>query len=105
MNDTVADNNVLRPDLRPLLTAELGEQTGADGAVVALFLTRWRALCGPDRADNVCSADNPDDLALAHDRNALDPFCLQQRRDFTKVGVLSNGYHIARHDVLHRAAM
>ena len=30
MNDPVADNNVLRPDLRPLFTAEFGEKTGAD---------------------------------------------------------------------------
>jgi hypothetical protein len=31
----------------------------------------WRALCRPDRADDICAADNPDKLALAHDRHAL----------------------------------
>jgi len=57
MNNTVADDDVLRPDPRPLLAAELGEETGADRAVVALTLARWCALCRPDRADNVCPAD------------------------------------------------
>jgi hypothetical protein len=42
MNDPVADNNVLRPDLRPLLTTEGGEETGADRPVVALARALWR---------------------------------------------------------------
>src|SRR5262249_37629333 len=80
MNDPVADNNVLWPDLRPLLAAELGEETGADRAVVALTLVLWCTLCRSDRADDVCAADDPDKPALAHDRHALDPLRLQQRR-------------------------
>ena len=50
MNDTVADDDVLRPDPRPLLAAEPGEEAGADRAVVALTLARWCALCRPDCA-------------------------------------------------------
>ena len=57
MNDAVADNDVFRPDPRPLLTPELGEEAGADRAVVALTLAQWRTLCRPDRTDNVCPAD------------------------------------------------
>src|SRR5271165_140565 len=68
MNNTVADNSVLRPDLRPLLTAELGEETGADGAVVAVTLWRRCTLCRPNRAHNVCPADDPDNLAFSDDR-------------------------------------
>ena len=96
MNDPVADNNVLRPDLCPLLTAERGEETGADRPVVALTRGLRRALCRPHRADDVCSADDPDKLALAHDRNALDPLRLQQRRDVPKVGILGASHDISR---------
>ena len=51
-----ADNNVLRPDLRPLLAAKFGEETGADRPVVAVARVLWRALCRPHRADDVCPA-------------------------------------------------
>jgi hypothetical protein len=37
-------DNVLRPDLSPFLTAETGEETGADRAVVALTGLLWRTL-------------------------------------------------------------
>src|SRR5262245_53038421 len=63
MHDPVADDNVLRPDPCPFLAAKLGEKPAADCAVVGLFLTRWRTLCRPDRADDVCPADNPDKRA------------------------------------------
>src|SRR6202008_4151563 len=100
MNDTVANNDVLRPDLRPLLTAEFGEEIGADRAIVALTLARWRALCCSERAHNVCPADDPDNLALAHHWHALDPLCLQQRRNFGKFCVFGDSHDITRHDLL-----
>jgi hypothetical protein len=48
MNNTVADNNVLWPDLRPLLTAEFGKEPGADRAIVSLSFGGCRALCRSD---------------------------------------------------------
>ena len=91
--------------LRPFLTAELGEETCADRAVVALTLARWRSLCRPNRADDICPADDPDNFAFAHDRHALDPLRFQQCRDFAKVHALGDGHDITRHDVLDGAAM
>jgi hypothetical protein len=65
----------------------------------------WRALCRPYRADDVCPAYDTDNLALSHDRHALDPLRLQQRRDVAKVHVLGDSHDIACHEVLHRTAM
>ena|SRR5438477_11778751 len=52
-NDTAADEDVLRPDLRPFLTAELGEKARAGRAIIALAFARWRTLCRPDRANDI----------------------------------------------------
>ena len=47
MYDAIADDNVLRPNFRPFLTAQLGEQTRPDRAVVNLALSRCCTLCRP----------------------------------------------------------
>jgi len=60
--NTVADHNVLRPDLRPLLATEFGEESGTDRPIVVLTLRRWGALCRPIRAYYVCAADDPDNF-------------------------------------------
>ena len=46
-NDTAADEDVLRPDLRPFLTAELGEKARAGRAIIALAFARWRTFVAP----------------------------------------------------------
>src|SRR5579862_9203005 len=81
MHGAVPDNNVLRPDFRPFLAAELGEEPLAQRAVVPLALAWRRTFCRPDRAHDIGPADDADDLAVAHHWHALDPLRLQQCRD------------------------
>src|SRR5438874_5637948 len=51
-NDTAADEDVLRPDLRPFLTAELGEKARASSDHSPRLRAR-RTLCRPDRANDI----------------------------------------------------
>src|SRR5271155_2755996 len=82
MHDAVSDDDVLRPyPRRPIFVAELAEKAGADRPVVAFALARQCALCRAERANEIGPADDADDLAIAHDGDALDPPRFQQRGD------------------------
>src|SRR6202035_2629711 len=75
MNNTVAHNNVLWPDLRPLLTAEFGKEPGSDRAIVSFSFGGCCTLRRSDRAHNICAADDPNNFAFAHYGHALNSLC------------------------------
>jgi hypothetical protein len=53
----------------------------------------------------VCPADDTYELAVAEDRHALDPFCLEQHCDISEFGRVGDRDNVTRHDLLCRAAM
>src|SRR5580704_10028632 len=106
MHDAVSDDNVLRPDPRcPIFMAEFAEKSGTDRPVVALALARQRTLCRAERANEISSADDADDLAVTRDWDALDPPRFQQCGDITQIGLLGHGHDVLRHDILDRATV
>ncbi|MGA8292610.1 MAG: hypothetical protein WB820_08895 [Rhodoplanes sp.] len=76
-----------RAEIRPILLLETIEQLAAN-LPVGIDGLRKLSLRGRDRLNEIGSAHNPDQFAIAQDRNALDPIPLQQCRDFTKGRVL-----------------
>ena len=98
MHDTVADDNVLRPDLRPFFATKFGDEPSADRAVVILALARWRALCRRERADEVGPADNADDFAIARHWHAFEEFAAIPSLNKTMVLELARCEYVARRE-------
>ena len=111
MHDAAPDDYVRCPDLEPLLSLEprlshqFGEQVVADGTVVAVGVDPRVALRYRQGPHEVGPANDTDKPAVAEDRHALDPFCLEQHCDIGEFGRVGDRDNLARHDVLCRAAV
>ena len=90
MDDPVPDDDVRGPHVNPLLPLELGEQSCADGVVVAVGRDGGLALGHRQRPHEVRPAHDAGELAVAKHRNAFDSFGLEQGRNVGEVGRASS---------------
>ena len=77
MHDPVPHDDVSRRYVHPLLSAQLGEELIADGAVIGIGDSGRRALRGCESPHQVCTANDADELAVMDDRHPLYPLCLE----------------------------
>ena len=105
MHDAVLDGHVRGSDLGPSLRLQLGQQLSSDPVVIGSRATRGFVDRHGERPHEVCPTDDSDELAVAHNRNALDPVRLQQKCNIGDGGRFGDGKDVAGHDVLHLAAM
>ena len=90
MDDPVPDDDVRGPHVNPLLPLELGEQSCADGVVVAVGRNGGLALGHRQRPHEVRPAHDAGQLAVAKHRHTLDSFGLEQGRNVGEVGRASS---------------
>jgi len=90
MHDTVLDGHVRGRNLGPSLRLQLCQQFFSDATVTGFGAARGLVDRHRERLYEVRSADDSDELAVAHDGNALDPVRLQQKGDIADGGRLGS---------------
>jgi hypothetical protein len=79
MDHTVLDGHVRGRNFSPSLRLQLGQQLLPDGTVIGVGAARWFIDRHSESLHEVGPAYDPDQFAVAHDRDTLDPVRLQQK--------------------------
>ena len=80
MHDSVTDGNIAATEIGPRLLAQPSQQFEPDLAIGFAILVDMANNRG-QRLDQIGAADDPDELTVLDDRNALDALALKQCGD------------------------